>query len=55
MQQSIHGYSGEVRRSHGLEVQIRVGLNSGAVVVRAIGNDLHMDYTRHSALFVVTV
>ena len=26
-------------------VQIRVGLNSGEVVVRAIGNDLHMDYT----------
>jgi hypothetical protein len=26
-------------------VQIRVGLNSGAVVVRSIGNDLHMDYT----------
>jgi class 3 adenylate cyclase/tetratricopeptide (TPR) repeat protein len=27
------------------EVQIRVGLNSGEVVVRSIGNDLHMDYT----------
>jgi hypothetical protein len=26
-------------------VQIRVGLNSGDVVVRAIGNDLHMDYS----------
>ena len=26
-------------------VQIRVGLNSGEVVVRAIGNDLHMDYS----------
>ena len=24
---------------------IRVGLNSGDIVVRAIGNDLHMDYT----------
>src|SRR5262249_29979173 len=24
---------------------IRVGLNSGEVVVRAIGNDLHMDYS----------
>ena len=29
----------------GSPVQIRVGLNSGEVVVRAIGNDLHMDYT----------
>src|SRR5262249_44318322 len=33
-----------VRRYHGLEMQARVGLNSGEVVVRAIGNDLHMDY-----------
>jgi hypothetical protein len=26
-------------------VAIRVGLNSGEIVVRTIGNDLHMDYT----------
>ena len=31
--------------AHGVALQIRVGLNSGEVVVRAIGNDLHMDYT----------
>src|SRR4029453_18384290 len=30
---------------HGVPVQIRVGLNTGEVVVRAIGSDLHMDYT----------
>jgi len=35
----------EVRRTHGLELRMRVGLNSGEVVVRAIGNDLHMDYS----------
>ena len=29
----------------GLAVRMRVGLNSGEVVVRAIGNDLHMDYS----------
>ena len=29
----------------GRPIQIRVGLNSGEVVVRAIGSDLHMDYT----------
>ena len=29
----------------GTVVQIRVGLNSGEVVVRSIGSDLHMDYT----------
>ena len=31
--------------AHGLALRIRVGLNSGEVVVRAIGNDLHMDYS----------
>ena len=36
---------GGVRRAHGLVVQSRVGLNSGDVVVQAIGNDLHMDYS----------
>jgi class 3 adenylate cyclase len=45
MQEALRHYSGEVRRTHGVEVQIRVGLNSGEVVVRAIGNDLHMDYS----------
>ena len=33
------------RRTHGIEVQIRVGLNSGEVVVSAIASDLYMDYT----------
>src|SRR4029453_4114137 len=37
-------YADEVRRSHAAVVKMRVGLNSGTVVVRAIGNDLHMDY-----------
>jgi tetratricopeptide (TPR) repeat protein len=45
MQAAVQQYAEEVRRSHGLAVQIRVGLNSGEVVVRAIGNDLHMDYS----------
>jgi predicted ATPase/class 3 adenylate cyclase len=45
MQAAIRRYSEEVRRSHGIAVQVRVGLNSGEVVVRAIGNDLHMDYS----------
>ena len=45
MQVAMRRYAEEVRRTHGLEVQIRVGLNSGEVVVRAIGNDLHMDYS----------
>src|ERR687886_767712 len=45
MQAAMRQYAEEVRRSHGLEMQARVGLNSGEVVVRAIGNDLHMDYS----------
>ena len=45
MQAAMRRHTEEVRQSHGLEMQIRVGLNSGEVVVRAIGNDLHMDYS----------
>ena len=45
MQAALRRYAEEVRRSHGLEMQARVGLNSGEVVVRSIGNDLHMDYS----------
>ncbi len=44
MQESVRKYAEEVRRAHAAVVKIRVGLNSGMVVVRAIGNDLHMDY-----------
>ena len=45
MQEAMRRYTEEVRHTHGVEVQLRVGLNSGAVVVRAIGDDLHMDYS----------
>jgi class 3 adenylate cyclase len=45
MQAAMRRYAEEVRRTQGLEVQSRVGLNSGDVVVRAIGHDLHMDYS----------
>jgi len=45
MQAAIRRWAEEARRSHGISVEIRVGLNSGEVVVRAIGSDLHMDYT----------
>jgi class 3 adenylate cyclase/tetratricopeptide (TPR) repeat protein len=45
MQEAIRRYAEELRRQQGLDVQIRVGLNAGEVVVRAIGSDLHMDYT----------
>jgi class 3 adenylate cyclase len=44
MQETVTRYSDERQRSSGVPVQMRVGLNSGEVVVRSIGNDLHMDY-----------
>ncbi|HEY7316685.1 MAG TPA: adenylate/guanylate cyclase domain-containing protein [Candidatus Binatia bacterium] len=45
MQESVKRYSEGVRRTEGIPIQIRVGLNSGEVVVRSIGSDLKMDYT----------
>src|ERR671939_458838 len=45
MQDSIKQYAQELQRTHGLPLHIRVGLNSGEVVVRSIGSDLRMDYT----------
>ena len=45
MQEAMRHAAEAMRRSEGLELQMRVGLNSGEVVVRAIGNDLHMDYS----------
>jgi class 3 adenylate cyclase len=43
MQDGVRRYSEEQRRTQGVEVQIRVGVNSGDVVVRSIGSDLRMD------------
>src|SRR6266536_1033279 len=45
MQESVNRYAEGVRRTEGVPIQIRVGLNSGEVVVRSIGSDLKMDYT----------
>ena len=45
MQEAVTRYGDELQRSQGVPVQIRVGLNSGEVVVRSIGSDLRMDYT----------
>jgi class 3 adenylate cyclase len=45
MQHAVGRYAEAVRRQQGLDVLMRIGLHSGEVVVRAIGNDLHMDYT----------
>ena len=45
MQRLINLYADGLQRQGGTPVQIRVGLNSGEVVVRTIGSDLQMDYT----------
>jgi class 3 adenylate cyclase/tetratricopeptide (TPR) repeat protein len=45
MQRRINLHADEIQRAGGTPIQIRVGLNSGEVVVRAIGSDLRMDYT----------
>src|SRR5262245_58280170 len=45
MQELVRKYADDVRRAEGVPIRIRVGLNSGEVVVRSIGSDLRMDYT----------
>ena len=45
MQAALDNYAEQVRRTHALVMQSRVGLNSGEVVVRAMRNDLSMDYS----------
>src|SRR5258705_3767069 len=45
MQEIVKRYAESLRRQEGILPQIRVGLNSGEVVVRSIGSDLHIDYT----------
>ncbi len=45
MQASVKKHSERMRQSEGVLLQVRIGLNSGEVVVRTISNDLHMDYS----------
>ena len=45
MQEAVSRYGAEVQRSQGVPVTIRVGLNSGEVIVGSVGDDLRMDYT----------
>jgi AAA ATPase domain/Adenylate and Guanylate cyclase catalytic domain len=39
------GYNTQLQRHHGVEMHLRLGLNTGLVVVGRIGDDLRMDYT----------
>jgi class 3 adenylate cyclase/tetratricopeptide (TPR) repeat protein len=45
MQAATRIAGGRLTAAYGIDVQVRVGINSGEVVVRPIGSDLHMGYT----------
>ena len=45
IQKALAGYAADLRRERGLEFGLRIGLNTGPVVVGKIGDDLRMDYT----------
>jgi len=45
LRDEVRRYADELRRTHGLNFSVRMGINSGDVVVGCIGNDLRMDYT----------
>ncbi|MBP1741652.1 MAG: adenylate/guanylate cyclase, partial [Deltaproteobacteria bacterium] len=45
IQKAMVGYGEKVRKERGLDFQMRIGLNSGPVVVGSIGDDLRMEYT----------
>lgn len=45
IQEALGAYGDKIEKDTGVEFKMRVGLNSGPVIVGAIGNDLRMDYT----------
>ncbi|MET0153705.1 MAG: adenylate/guanylate cyclase domain-containing protein [Candidatus Binatia bacterium] len=45
IQKTMAAYAADLRRGRGLEFGLRIGLNTGPVVVGKIGDDLRMDYT----------
>jgi class 3 adenylate cyclase/tetratricopeptide (TPR) repeat protein len=45
LQRELAAYATEVRRSDGLNFSVRMGINSGEVVVGQIGDDLRLEYT----------
>jgi class 3 adenylate cyclase/tetratricopeptide (TPR) repeat protein len=45
IQEDLKPLAGDVKRAHGVEFSMRMGINTGPVVVGAIGRDLRMDYT----------
>jgi class 3 adenylate cyclase len=45
MQQALEPWQEQVKGEHGLDLQIRIGLNTGWVIAGKVGNDFHMEYT----------
>jgi len=45
IQRAMEGYAAKLKDGHGIDFRMRIGLNSGNVVVGSIGDDLRMDYT----------
>jgi class 3 adenylate cyclase/tetratricopeptide (TPR) repeat protein len=45
IRETVSGYSEQLKVQRGVEIKLRIGLNSGPVVVGKIGDDLRMDYT----------
>lgn len=45
IQNAMIDYRVQIQKKYGIDFKIRIGLNSGAVIVSAIGDDLRMDYT----------
>src|SRR5690349_21847274 len=45
IQEGIKPYVEDIQRKHGFELGLRVGINTGLVVVGEIGSDLRMEYT----------
>jgi class 3 adenylate cyclase/tetratricopeptide (TPR) repeat protein len=45
IQRAMNSYGKRIKNEIGIEFKIRIGLNSGPVVVGSIGDDLRMDYT----------
>jgi class 3 adenylate cyclase len=45
IQKAMRDYQEKLEKEYGVEFKIRIGLNSGPVIVGSIGDDLRMDYT----------
>jgi class 3 adenylate cyclase/tetratricopeptide (TPR) repeat protein len=45
IQRKLEDYAKKLKAGYGVEFKMRLGINTGLVMVGAIGNDLRMDYT----------